>query len=1166
MKKYRLILSILCLVILSLVILSIKSKTKAYITSSGSGTVYGTFIHDSNYEYTFGLSFILDNDPNSSRLTCSDPTWMLNKSNIRDRTTDVDNPDVRGWVFDKAEWLTYSEYSHYMQYNTISQGYNEYTWSNAYDPVKSGVVIQGTQDGGSAIYTDDGVTYNRYRRALIIVYKRPLPSPSHWSSYIDSITGNTYSDNLTLWMQANQTVDIRSIGVDSRNFDEGQNSQYSENVVSNHIYVKSQESTPSIWLEAYTDARKSDSYYTWHDGHNTGNQYLSSMSVFYKYEYKNALNWNGIYVNGLGSSMVLKSLPDNEDLSFKFDHADKYGISLSHLYTQFSYSSKTYSTLKTDGTPPSGNNLRVINQYSDSFDVYIDNVTDSRSGVKSVVFNVTANGKTKKYEYPCKTSNSYYINVKTADFNNAANYSIEVDCSDNVLNVSKFYTTCGLSLPDLIVNTEVVGLTDDTVQTVLKLGQQYRFKSIVSNIGSNSGGFCCLDIMWNNKYVSNTYMGFIGSGQSYTPIYNTFTADASGIICYEGIVDKSNLCAESNEDNNTCTGYIKVENTNTPDLTSSIVVPSKIPVGVQYPITVTIYNNRPYPAYNFYASVYESYGSGNYQDEKFINLLDGNSSTVITFYRSENDVGSHNYCAMADSKDNVVEYDETNNKSIAYANVIDATPYNDTLQVTKYDYKQNDSTFWVKTDSIFEISTTSCNNAADNIYPTRTYVKFAKDNMYTDNSSFQYADVEGTYPGGSEFNTYFNYINIGDIAHRQNVGYYNQLRASQHFSAKVDGTSFTLYKGSMYIDPDYNIQLHSTGWNVSSGLTLNVDGKAPTASSVMTSIDSNNIINITAKGVTDNLGSGVNSVYAEFSTPNGAYTSTINLTNSNDVWSGIFDCTSFISQIQNCTITVYAKDNVGNISKFNTDPINIFKLYNFRVTDIKDPDWKETFYNDDGSCKNKEFFVNSLPIDSSNNAIYNNATVKKGYSFYFKVNSKGLNQDTDMIRITPKFYYYDSSTNERQEVDLYYEYQGNPFTKIGTSQDTCPMMLSLNEDYFDKSKLLNIGTYGLITLNKAERQDNGTEQIWTGKYSLPADAFCVKKGTIPRPENKLEGKNLIINFQIEAIRDSQVKVTYVPNQWQSEGGPKANNFIPGDVIVYDNSQSWLDDYDIYTVY
>lgn len=251
---------------------------------------------------------------------------------------------------------------------------------------------------------------------------------------------------------------------------------------------------------------------------------------------------------------------------------------------------------------------------------------------------------------------------------------------------------------------------------------------------------------------------------------------------------------------------------------------------------------------------------------------------------------------------------------------------------------------------------------------------------------------------------------------------------------------------------------------------------------------------------------------------------------------------------------IYLKDRAGN-EKWEVLRINIKSiLYNFRIVDIKDPSWKDVFRDDKNNLKVANFKVANLPAE---NNLQNKGTIpKKGYAFYFKFNSKGLNQDMDKIIITPKFYYLSNLTRfTRQEVDLYYHLNNQYFIKVGGAKD----LVEIN--YNEKS----IGGMSKLELDKEQRIEFDTKTgEWSGRYFIIYSAVPVKKDSNPLIEaNRYREGYILVNFQLEAYKDNELVFTYVPNKWIEEGGPRPG-FSPGDVIIYDNRYSALYDYDIRT--
>ncbi|MBY6860819.1 hypothetical protein [Clostridium botulinum] len=269
-----------------------------------------------------------------------------------------------------------------------------------------------------------------------------------------------------------------------------------------------------------------------------------------------------------------------------------------------------------------------------------------------------------------------------------------------------------------------------------------------------------------------------------------------------------------------------------------------------------------------------------------------------------------------------------------------------------------------------------------------------------------------------------------------------------------------------------------------------------------------------------------------------------------------------------------AGDNTGNEENDNyecfgpyEDPI---KLKDFEVTDIRDPRWHDVFWNDDtfNNYKNVTFKANDLPIDESTHPTIRNAYPKKGYAFYFDITSEYLYREEDRIEIKPTFYYLNGTNRTR--VDAYYNNNNNPLVQFGSQLDDSKMYL--NTDKYDN---VLIGNYNKLILTKGVRIPKGREWIngwkdeiqysdgkyqwWYGKYFIPSSTFFVKAGDIPRPENKLTGGKILINFEIIAYKNgietwstSQI-FNYTTQQFADEGGPKKStypyNYYNGDTII-----------------
>jgi hypothetical protein len=460
------------LLLICMVIFYKNSQVKALINSSGAENPNGTFYSDGTYEYTAGLNFILSNSSSDTRFWHDDPNYQgeITTSNLRDKSTTLQNGDRREWSYVTSEWFWYSEQNKYMP----GVGYNEYCGDN-WLPSNNGV-IQGVQDGGSAIYTDDGSTYNRYRRAVLMIYRRPLPSAGNYDSSITSVNGaGTYNPgNGQLWVSGGHSIDFRYIGLASR---ADQNARYSENVNYNSMGFFS------------TDGTINDVQYMYRYGTggyiastNTGS-IVSGMSLLAQYEYGNALWGQGAdnsRYNGLSTKVSL-NFSRNLDVTISDRCVEKYGHPSSYIGT-FTYGGVGYSMIRSDCEGPSNTGYEVKNITDSGYDVYVYGVSDSRSGVNRVMFPTWTdyNGQ-DDIIWGTGTNlggGTWYYHVdKSAHNNETGVYNTHVYMYDNVGNSTSFAT------PQTTILIRNATITTTAPQFVIA-GQQVNYTVTATNNGT----------------------------------------------------------------------------------------------------------------------------------------------------------------------------------------------------------------------------------------------------------------------------------------------------------------------------------------------------------------------------------------------------------------------------------------------------------------------------------------------------------------------------------------------------------------------------------------------------------------------------------------------------------------------------------------------------------
>ena len=283
--------------------------------------------------------------------------------------------------------------------------------------------------------------------------------------------------------------------------------------------------------------------------------------------------------------------------------------------------------------------------------------------------------------------------------------------------------------------------------------------------------------------------------------------------------------------------------------------------------------------------------------------------------------------------------------------------------------------------------------------------------------------------------------------------------------------------------------------------------------------------------------------------------------------------------------------NSGEITREKEVPVSVWvlpiKLYDFRVTEITDPSALSNFSEYvskltdklDNGDKADGALVHRLAAeaqDYSKTSEYNE--VKKGYGFYFKLNSKGLKKGDDEIRINVKFYGIDSSGNKVELVGYVPNRVGKyiPYTIEPTNAQDKEYIESTYGLYFEGSRNISLNNHReiIIPAELREMTGNQTEQIWSGRYGIPGDAKFFKVGDNVQLVNEWKGKVLVM-FDISAYKNGTSRYNYVERgQWEKERNEMTIGYKNiwknientlkssklGAVIVYDGGKSINDNY------
>ncbi|MEK4045148.1 DUF5704 domain-containing protein [Paenibacillus sp. FSL H8-0048] len=310
-------------------------------------------------------------------------------------------------------------------------------------------------------------------------------------------------------------------------------------------------------------------------------------------------------------------------------------------------------------------------------------------------------------------------------------------------------------------------------------------------------------------------------------------------------------------------------------------------------------------------------------------------------------------------------------------------------------------------------------------------------------------------------------------------------------------------------------------------------------------------------------------------------------------------------------------DNAHHVATQTVDVEVIGRIFDFRITDIADYQWETVFRTAKGSATptGNSYWVGKNGIDGAargNTSPFvlpirpgshpeigkKNIAVKTGYQFKFEVKTLGnMFGSGDGIKITPTFYFVDSTGKNRQEVDLYYHSGNTRFIRIGSSADTerrqvildtrlrnvsqqeltqtAISLWALNGSTGDQQTYVRqflknaqqntyVGGYDVMllppqlrTLIGSKKAPSGVNaarvqasvQCWFGEYSLPAAPYVVPKGfnvaeygRTHRLDDKssifLRNGYIIVNFKLETIRNQKLNEPHL----QYKDAPLSNQW------------------------
>lgn len=271
--------------------------------------------------------------------------------------------------------------------------------------------------------------------------------------------------------------------------------------------------------------------------------------------------------------------------------------------------------------------------------------------------------------------------------------------------------------------------------------------------------------------------------------------------------------------------------------------------------------------------------------------------------------------------------------------------------------------------------------------------------------------------------------------------------------------------------------------------------------------------------------------------------------------------------------------------------IIVNRMYDFRVTDLKDVDWKDVFRNNTSSSYVNQhsgiaYYAGLTKWNTQNPVKYNQiigrttdeigssptrilplgpykntntsyiSAPKMGYRFSFDLKVTGAMNDNKYVEITPSFYYiskdgktfYTEYSAGNEGIYLFYKNSNGQYVRVGSSSDTYKIQFTPNDGYRSlvqtdvknlNANVVTLGGLRKLTLKFTETTTvsrNDAAITYYGEYKLPNSTIAVKvnkngKYDINKP---LTDGYIGVVFNIVARESDDVYLQYGKDSYKGE--------------------------------
>ena len=289
------------------------------------------------------------------------------------------------------------------------------------------------------------------------------------------------------------------------------------------------------------------------------------------------------------------------------------------------------------------------------------------------------------------------------------------------------------------------------------------------------------------------------------------------------------------------------------------------------------------------------------------------------------------------------------------------------------------------------------------------------------------------------------------------------------------------------------------------------------------------------------------------------------------------------------------ENEIKYLARSTKKTINLGRIYDFKITDVVDIDWKNVFRKDNAIDHTGTFYYSGisrwnmysslpnamelrkdteigrnpqrvLPVGPKKHTNLNYAKAPKmGYKFAFDLKTTGkIAENVDKyIEIKPEYYYISKDGTkfyDSNKIDLYYMTAAKKYVKVGSSADNYKITMrpadgaryiSSFETEFNKSNLskdlISIGNLSKIKLtldkNLVENEKN-LVQLWYGEFKLPNSTIAVLKSNQDL-EHPLKDGYIGVKFNITCVEKNDAReiiLSYNKNNKNKPGVPNTSQW------------------------